>query len=806
MKQPVLLIFYKCFFILFSLIFVCKTQAQSKDENTQIEVQDDKIQSVSDILKEGEKLNLRIIKLNKTLKPSDVIIRLDSVLNIDTAKIFQKRDSLLPELNNIATRALKAHKVEWINTLTYLKEYQNIVNERREEISEIKNELSSELTKWKLIREKLNNDYESNNSNKEFDGFINSLEGITEKTQIRLDSIFLIQKKLIELILTVDETIYSINQVELQIKKKYFVFDSNPIWKPLSVDSKDREIDSISTGKSILLKFKQNKTQLKEFLSSNAKILIAQLLFILLLLLLIIRAKNKWKNDLGDLNNPIVLQAKIILSRPFFTTIVIALPITYFFYEAVIPSFVELFILFTLIGTIVLLPQITIKKLRATLLLIFAVYLLYILESYLNPQSYISRFFAIIEAVILIIALITGRKIMNNFHKHFKTVYKLFNVLSPLYVFVLSIAILTNFIGMMNLSRFLIKGILASTIFGMVVLLSVKAIVSIAIMFLKLKKTYSIKTLSTIFSVTHRRILPVLNFIGLILWLVFTLKGFDVFDLLISWINDLMQLQWKIGELVISLGGILSFLVIFIVTIILSKLTTTLFKDEWMINIFPRGVASAISLMLKILLISIGFYIALTAAGVDISKLGFIIGALGVGIGFGLQNVVLNFIAGLILAFERPINIGDTIEVDQEMGVVTDIGVRASSIKSYSGYEVIVPNGDLISKKVINYTLNNRDRRSKILMKTSPNPDPEKTIALFNKIASEHPNTYSNPEPETLFYGFCKDGNLSFALFYWSTFSDTLKVDHDIALKIFKVLKKEGIQAPTPTLKIIKED
>jgi potassium-dependent mechanosensitive channel len=176
---------------------------------------------------------------------------------------------------------------------------------------------------------------------------------------------------------------------------------------------------------------------------------------------------------------------------------------------------------------------------------------------------------------------------------------------------------------------------------------------------------------------------------------------------------------------------------------------------------------------------------------------------LGVGIGFGLQNVVLNFISGLILAFERPINIGDTIEVEQEMGVVTDIGVRSSHIRSYSGYESIIPNGDLISKKVINYTLSNRDRRSKILMKTAPNADPEKVIELLNRIASDHPNTYSDPEPETFFYGYDPDGTLSFALLYWSTFSDTLETDSAIALDIFSALKKAGIQAPAPVRRIV---
>ena len=256
----------------------------------------------------------------------------------------------------------------------------------------------------------------------------------------------------------------------------------------------------------------------------------------------------------------------------------------------------------------------------------------------------------------------------------------------------------------------------------------------------------------------------------------------------------------------ISLGGILAFVGIFIFTLIVSKIAAALFQDEWMVNVLPRGVAPAISLVLRIVVIVLGLYAGLTAAGVDLSKLGFILGALGVGIGFGLQNVVLNFVSGLILAFERPINLGDTIEVDMEMGVVTNIGVRSSNIRAYSGAEVIIPNGDLISKKVVNWTLSNRNRRSKVPMKTSPDADPERVIELFNKIALDHPNTSPVPPPKTYFYGYGPDGNLNFALLYWTTFSDTLKTDSAIALMIFKTLKEEGIQAPAPVRRIIHED
>lgn len=238
-----------------------------------------------------------------------------------------------------------------------------------------------------------------------------------------------------------------------------------------------------------------------------------------------------------------------------------------------------------------------------------------------------------------------------------------------------------------------------SLIFGVVIYLATKAFTSLFILVFKFRSTTNIKTLTVMIKATHQRIRPLFNFIGLLFWFYFTLKGFELYDYILNGYNDIIAMEWRLGEMTISLGGILAFTGILIFTLVISKIASALFQDEWMVNVLPSGLAPAISLVLRIVVIGIGLYAGFAAAGVDLSKLGFIFGALGVGIGFGLQNVVLNFVSGLILAFERPINIGDTIEVDMEMGVVTNIGVRSSNIRAYSGAEVIIPNGDLISKK-----------------------------------------------------------------------------------------------------------
>ena len=798
-------------YIIASFIFIFFSFSGLKAQNEITSLSDSikvkqKAISLNNISDETERIGQRISDLKETLKPSIKIIKVDSILNNTYKDIILKKDSLLIVLDKMNRRELKASLIEWNNYRSQIKEYQKILKTRAGVISEINDEIVKESEKWRQTKKELSKISDSEKIYAGLDPIISTLQDILSIAHERLDNIFIIQKKLTSLVLNIDDIITEIKLAEQQLQKDYFAFDSQPIWKshligPAKIDSLNSE--NIPQGKIIQSNIEKNTSQIKEFLSSNIKTVLFQIIFIVLLFILIVLVNKRWMKRVDELTNPIEIQSKIILSHPVSATIVSGVLISAFFYTALIPVFAEIHIFLILLATVYLLPKLTDKRFSLFLILIFISYFIQTFESYLGINSSILRWLSIIDAIILISALATGRKIMISSPEQFKPIYKLFIAITPVYIVILSGAILANVFGMVSLSRFLIKGVLISTALGMVVFLTVKVIISLVILFFKLRRSYSIQALSNMVNATHRRILPILYLAGFLVWIMFSLKGFEIYNFIVSWFDELMTIQWDIGEMTISLGGLLAFLGIFIITLILSKLTATIFQDDWMINVLPRGIAPAISLILRIILISIGLYMALSAAGLDLSKLGFMLGALGVGIGFGLQNIVLNFVAGLILAFERPINLGDTIEIDQEFGIVTNIGVRSSNIKSYSGYEAIIPNGDLISKKVINYTLTNRDRRSKIIMKTAPNADPEKVIELFNKIAIAEPNTQNYPAPNTYFYGYDPDGNLSFALIYWTTFSDTLKTDSDIALNIFSKLKEEGIDPPIPARRII---
>lgn len=796
------------FILVFSFFIVLGAHAQEEQaEETEKEKVESKAISLDKIPDESEKIGKRIIDLREILSPNTKISEVDSILQSIYSEVNLKKDSLLDQLENYNRRDLSSLKVKWNNYYTILKGYQDVLKERTEDVSKINDELVEELLKWEQTKEVLTTGSDSDDIYNSLDAIILTLQEVIELAHERLEKTFIIQKNLTELVLTMDGMITEITLAEQQLQLDYFVFDSEPLWKIHTIDSDTTNTTLNETqldGEIIGSNFDKNITQLKEFIELNRKTFVFQIIFILLILASMVIVKKRSKLRTTTANNRVERDAEIILQNPIMATLVVGILISAFFYDEIIPLFgeIEVFIIFT--STVILLPKLTNKKFFTFLLLLLIIYLIQFNNTNIESETLL-RWVGFAEAILLVVALISGIKVVRKYPDDFVRIYKFFRSVVPLYLFLSGLAIIANIIGMVGLSGFLIKGILFSTILGIVVSLAVRVTSSMAILVFKLRRSSNIKTLTTMVQVTNQRIQPILYWTGLFVWLYFTLRAFGLYHFLLDWLNATLIIEWNIGEMTISLGGILAFSGIFIATMLIAKLIATIFQDDWMINVLPRGVAPAISLLLRIALVSIGLYIGLTAAGLDLSKLGFILGALGVGIGFGLQNVVLNFIAGLILAFERPINLGDAIQIDQEFGIVTSIGIRSSNIRTWDGTEAIIPNGDLISKKVINWTLSSRDRRSKLLIKTAPSVDPNEVITLLNGIAAEHKNTFENPAPKTYFKGYVEDGNLLFQLLYWSTFSDTLGTDHEINLKIFSTLKEKGIQAPAPVRRIINE-
>jgi small-conductance mechanosensitive channel len=184
--------------------------------------------------------------------------------------------------------------------------------------------------------------------------------------------------------------------------------------------------------------------------------------------------------------------------------------------------------------------------------------------------------------------------------------------------------------------------------------------------------------------------------------------------------------------------------------------------------------------------------------GVDLNRVTLLTGAFGVGVGFGLQTIVNNFVSGIILLFERPIQVGDAIQMTDLDGEVRRIGIRATTVHTWRGAEVIVPNATLISGNVTNWTLSDRTRRFELQVGVAYGSDPQRVLEVLREAAASVPGVLSQPGPVVLFQSF-GDNALNFEVRAWTAhFEEWAAVHSQMAVAVNAALKAAGLEIPFP--------
>ena len=298
-------------------------------------------------------------------------------------------------------------------------------------------------------------------------------------------------------------------------------------------------------------------------------------------------------------------------------------------------------------------------------------------------------------------------------------------------------------------------------------------------------------------------LLPAIGRLGrlalVLMWFVFVLQSFRIYRPLATFAVSVLNHEFSIGSLTLSLGNLVAFGIATWAAFWIARTIREVLAEDVLPSLaLPRGVGNSISSLSYYVILFLGLLSALAAAGFQVGQLTLIFGALGVGIGFGLQDVVRNFVAGLILMFERPIQRGDTVELAALIGTVRDIGLRATTITTFEGADVIIPNGMLLADKLVNWTLRGTRRRVNIDVSTVQSADPQRTIELLVEIARGVDGVASVPAPVAIMTGLAT-GVLEFNLRAWTTeHADWLIMRSDLAVQVRNGLAQAGIEVPLP--------
>jgi len=249
---------------------------------------------------------------------------------------------------------------------------------------------------------------------------------------------------------------------------------------------------------------------------------------------------------------------------------------------------------------------------------------------------------------------------------------------------------------------------------------------------------------------TRQSFKKLLSGLGIIIWLLVFMINLGISKDVWGFINKLLDNRRTFGSISFTIGNVLFFVLILYLSHLFQKNVGALFGEKRVTfnNEIEHG-SSKLTLF-RLVIAIIGVLMAVTASGIPLDKLTVVLGALSVGIGLGMQNIVNNFVSGIILIFEKPFQIGDFVELADKKGKIQDIGIRASKMLTQQGSEVVIPNGDLISNRFTNWTINSANVKSEILLKVAITSDLAVVTSIIKEEIGQAEDAVKNQEPDIL--------------------------------------------------------
>lgn len=407
--------------------------------------------------------------------------------------------------------------------------------------------------------------------------------------------------------------------------------------------------------------------------------------------------------------------------------------------------------------------------------------------------------FELLAAAVFLIWFYRSKKVANKVAAGDVAVFQKIDRVLPVAAGILLIALIANVIGLVDLSLLLGGTVLRSSYLALVLYTSAQIINSVVAFGLRVEPFTRLNAVRTSRSLIRANIMRAVNWAAVIVWVLAVLRMLAVQDRVFGAVSAVWNAGFAIGALNITVGSIVAFAIAIWLAFLASRFVRFLLEED----VYPRmdlggGVSYAISSVFHYLILVGGFVLAILAVGFEFSQFAFIAGAIGIGIGFGMQTIVNNFVSGLILLFERPVKVGDSVQIGQHIGTLKSIGLRASVVRKIDGSDVIVPNSQLISEEVINWTLSDDKRRIDIPFGVAYGTDTKRVVELITPLAAGRDGVLTEPSPQTLFIGL-GESSLDFELRFWTIDPDGwVRLRSEMVGEIYNTLNAAGIEIPFP--------
>jgi small-conductance mechanosensitive channel len=281
--------------------------------------------------------------------------------------------------------------------------------------------------------------------------------------------------------------------------------------------------------------------------------------------------------------------------------------------------------------------------------------------------------------------------------------------------------------------------------------------------------------------------------LAVVIWLSVFTANLNINDALSASLKQIFMTSMVLGSISFTLGGVVLFLGIIWVANFLQKYIAYFFGDIGDDAAFDDKGQRSRLLVTRLILLVLGFLVAVTASGLPVDKITVILGALGVGIGLGLQSIVNNFVSGIILIFDRPLRIGDTVEIGDKKGRVKEIGIRTSTLLTEDGAEVIMPNGDVLSRNIVNWTLTNNNARIIFNYSVEKLADAETVKKELKELILGHEQVLPRREVEIIFDAVNAKTTRIRIAFWCKDIMKVSQVEAEVNTAIYEYFEKKGI-------------
>ncbi|MDG2303184.1 MAG: mechanosensitive ion channel [Candidatus Binatia bacterium] len=738
-----------------------------------------------------EETSSKLRKLHSVLgedKTADEVQKTFPPLRKRLEELDERQDDLLEPATG--RKALNDLENEWKDAAAQLAGWTNALTVSAAKLDDIRTQLRKLSQEWMLVRERSQEAELPSAVIQRVETTLVELSATENEVRTRRARVLELQNSLSEELVDVGSVLDLVDQARKKEQEQLLESERPPLWKILANFSLNTPV-----WRQIAESWIGDARAVKTYATDHPEPFGWQ--FLLLLTLAGLVGSLDRQSRRTSFQDPELAAAARVLRRPFSAAVLITLLATPWIHP-VAPSGLQQFSGLALIPAVLrLLPKEFRERRDGSLASAVLLYLLSAFSGQIDPASDVNRIFILVESC-------AGLFILLNFFKpdpkaQASSIWSLLlRIGRRLIIAGLTVAVFANIIGNASLADLFTSSFLNAGFVAVMLYAVSRVLDGVMIMLPRTGALGSIDIVHRNAQMFARRGIGLVRVITWCVWFGFTLRFFQIRDEFAAGFQETMTASWQLGSLEISAGNIIVFIVAIMITIASARSLQFILRHDVLPKLnLPRGVPGAIASATQYVTLSLGFVISLAVAGVDLGSLALVAGGLGVGIGFGLQNVVNNFVSGLILLFERPVRDGDFVEAGTTFGEVKRIGFRSSTIRTWQGSEVIVPNADLISQTVTNWTLTDNHRCMELPVRAAYGNEAEKIMKLLIETAAIHENTFEDPGPKVYFMAFGENA-LEFSLRFWVNFEVGFGTRSEVAVLVDNALREAGFAAPVP--------